>query len=105
MTLPPLTGRQAEVLRYVMAGIRLRDRPPSQREIQRRFGWASSNAARRHLWLIARKGYIAVDPRKARAITVLWQPDGQRFERDAWPDTMTTAGGATLKRQAWRARR
>lgn len=64
------TKRQREVLDYIR---RHRDRhglPPSVREIQRHFGFASPNAAASHLRALARKNLLQRAPDMARALTV-----------------------------------
>ena len=62
-----LTSRQEQILNF----IRTRRLPPTVREICAEFGFKSPNGAMCHLQALARKGYIARDPMRARAIHVL----------------------------------
>jgi len=54
----PLTPRQREILNYIIASIRDRDRFPSYREIGRRFRLASSATVSQHLDALAKKGFL-----------------------------------------------
>ena len=67
----PLTATQAKVLAYIKEHSRENGYPPTTWEISTHFGWASPNAARSHLKLIGRKGYIVLKGRTARGIFVL----------------------------------
>ena len=70
-TMPaPLTDRQAEVLGFVQARRRAGGIPPTLDEICTHFGFSSANAAREHLRLIQKKGYLQRDFGKPRAIRV-----------------------------------
>ncbi len=53
-----LTEKQEAILDYVRAVQSERGMPPSTRDIQRQFGYASQNAAMNHLRALARKGAI-----------------------------------------------
>lgn len=53
-----LTEKQEAILDYVRAVQAERGMPPSTRDIQRQFGYASQNAAMNHLRALARKGVI-----------------------------------------------
>lgn len=55
----PLTRRQRQILDYIVASIRDRDRFPSYREIGRRFGLASSATVSQHLGALTAKGFLA----------------------------------------------
>jgi len=55
----PLTHRQRQILDYIVASIRDRDRFPSYREIGRRFRLASSATVSQHLEALVRKGFLA----------------------------------------------
>lgn len=52
------TEKQEAILDYVRAVQAERGMPPSTRDIQRQFGYASQNAAMNHLRALARKGAI-----------------------------------------------
>lgn len=67
----PMTSAQARVLRFIEAHKRKVGWPPSIREIQVNFGWASLNAATQHLKALERKGYIRREPSLSRGITIL----------------------------------
>jgi repressor LexA len=54
----PLTPRQREILEYIIASIRDRDRFPSYREIGRRFRLASSATVSQHLDALISKGAL-----------------------------------------------
>ncbi|HVP56724.1 MAG TPA: transcriptional repressor LexA [bacterium] len=54
----PLTPRQREILNYIIASIRDRDRFPSYREIGRRFRLTSSATVSQHLDALAKKGAL-----------------------------------------------
>lgn len=53
-----LTEKQEAILDYVRAIQSERGMPPSTRDIQRQFGYASQNAAMNHLRALAKKGAI-----------------------------------------------
>lgn len=67
---PTLTDRQAEVLGFVQARQRAGGLPPTLDEICTHFGFSSANAAREHLRLIQKKGYLQRAVGKPRAIRV-----------------------------------
>ncbi|MGB7722269.1 MAG: transcriptional repressor LexA [Bryobacteraceae bacterium] len=66
----PLTNRQAEILSFVQARQRAQGMPPTLDEICAHFGFSSANAAREHLRLIQKKGYLQRDFGRPRAIRV-----------------------------------
>ncbi len=59
-----LTKRQRQVLNAITPGISLR-------ELMKIFGWASNNAAERHLGELKRKGYVTWTPGKSRTLVRL----------------------------------
>lgn len=63
----PLTKRQLEIYRYVRECI-LGGLPPTCKEIKDRFGFASSAGAKYCLDVLAKKGFVTVEPHKARCI-------------------------------------
>lgn len=69
-TSAPLTDRQAEVLAFVQARQRGEGMAPTLDEICAHFGFSSPNAAREHLRLIQKKGYLERAVGKPRAIRV-----------------------------------
>jgi len=64
----PLTPRQAEILQAIRSHIAENGRPPSQPELARALGIASTNGVFKHLAALARKGAIGLDPGLARGI-------------------------------------
>jgi repressor LexA len=66
-----LTRAQRRVLEFIQSEIRA-DRPaPTHQEIAARFGFRSTRAAACHLQALKRKGFIASEPGKARALRVV----------------------------------
>ena len=64
----PLTDRQAEILEIIRRYIAEHHRPPSQPELARILGLASTNGVFKHLAALARKGAIELSPGLARGI-------------------------------------
>jgi len=64
-----LTKRQQQVLDYVHAHQRKHGVPPTLREIQAHFGFASPFAVTRHLQALEKKGVLTRRPGKARGFT------------------------------------
>jgi repressor LexA len=65
-----LTPRQQEVLNFIRSFQKERGAPPSFREIAYQLGFKSLNTVQQHLRLICQKGYIHLNPGKARGIDV-----------------------------------
>ena len=63
-----LTERQREMLKFIMASIRLRQRPPLLQEICEHFGFASSNGPVRVLQVLEKKGKIKLLKRRSAGI-------------------------------------
>jgi repressor LexA len=63
-----LTGRQAEILQAIRSHIAEHGRPPSQPELARALGIASTNGVFKHLAALERKGAIELSPGLARGI-------------------------------------
>src|ERR1035438_1491895 len=76
-TSAPLTDRQAEVLAFVQARQRGEGMSPTLDEICTHFGFSSPNAAREHLRLIQKKGYLERAVGKPRAIRVAQSTSGR----------------------------
>ena len=53
-----LTRQQFRILRHIVESVRRRGRAPTNKEINRTFGFNSPNAANRHLKALEAKGYI-----------------------------------------------
>lgn len=69
-----LTDRQAEVLHVIRESIRTRGYAPTLREIGATLGIRSTNGVNDHLRALERKGVIARDDWKSRAIRVVGDP-------------------------------
>ncbi len=68
-----LTARQREVLDFIREHVDRLGVPPTSREIQLHFGFASQTAAMDHLRALERKGCLKRLPGKARAVVVAGQ--------------------------------
>lgn len=66
-----LTGRQRDILSFLRKHHRITGMVPSVREIQKQFGFSSSNTVAGHLRALERKGCIQREAGKARAIAFL----------------------------------
>jgi len=65
-----LTEKQTRVLDFISGQVARRGHPPTVREIASHFHLASTNAARRHLAALEKKGYIERSFNKSRAIAL-----------------------------------
>ena len=63
-----LSRRQRQALDYIVSTIREQGYPPTVREIAEKLSLASTNAARKHLLTLQRKGYLKVHPFRSRGI-------------------------------------
>lgn len=79
----PLNDRQREMLAYLCQFLREHGYQPSYDDFRRRFGLRSPNAVRQNILPLIAKGWIKPlgNGRKflARAIGILFWPDGTRF--------------------------
>jgi repressor LexA len=66
-----LTRAQRRVLEFIQGEIRADRPPPTHQEIAGRFGFRSTRASACHLEALKRKGFIASEPGKARALRVV----------------------------------
>ena len=94
------TERQKQVLDYIQRHRTRHGVPPTVREIQEHFGFASPNAAASHLRALAQKGLLRRAPGAARGLTVTGDdrrdvaaipvfgdiPAGFPDVREQWPD-------------------
>jgi repressor LexA len=71
-----LTRPQASVLSFIQEQFDIGVAAPTCREICARFGYKSPKAATDHLAALARKGYIARAPKRARGIRLLYPSSG-----------------------------
>lgn len=74
----PLTTRQAEVFRYLYEFTRDHGYQPSSRELCVTFQFRP-RAVTGHLYLMARKGWLAMSEGQSRAVRFLRRPDGSPF--------------------------
>jgi repressor LexA len=72
--LKSLTPKQAEIYNFIARWQANKGYPPTQAEIRNQFKFSSLNAVRSHLELIEKKGYVRLDPGKARGIHLIKQP-------------------------------
>lgn len=63
-----LTEKQSRICKFIATSQENNGYPPTQAEIRDHFGFRSINAARGHLVLIEKKGYIRMNVGKARGI-------------------------------------
>lgn len=66
-----LTERQQQVLAYLRQQIAATGQPPTLHELMAAFGWASTNAAAKHLDALIAAGAIEMDAHKARSIRLV----------------------------------
>lgn len=66
-----LTDRQQAVLDYLRQHLATHGRPPTIWEVAEAFGLASPNGVAKHLQALAEKGFIALEPGRARGIRLL----------------------------------
>jgi len=66
-----LTDRQQAVLDHLRQHLATHGRPPTIWEVARAFGLASPNGVAKHLQALAEKGFIALEPGRARGIRLL----------------------------------
>ncbi len=64
-----LTDKQRKVLRTIFT-MTADGRPPTCRELMEVFGFKSTNAVSCHLRSLTKKGYMTVDPVRARGIVL-----------------------------------
>ena len=66
-----LSNRQARILEYIREVTRLRNYPPSVREIGEAVGLSSSSTVHNHLNQLERRGFIKRDPSKSRTVQLV----------------------------------
>jgi repressor LexA len=66
-----LTDRQAKILDYIRYVTRVRNYPPSVREIGEAVGLSSSSTVHNHLNQLERRGLIKRDPSKSRTVQLV----------------------------------
>ncbi len=86
-----LTGRQEEVLRFILDYLERHEYPPTLKEIARHFGFSSVNAVRDHLRALEQKGYLRREADKSRAIVL-----SGKFRRRGLPLIGEVAAGSPI---------
>lgn len=66
-----LTDQQQRVLSFVTETVQDRGYPPSVREVCEYLHVSSSSTAHAHLQALQRKGYLRINPKQPRAISVV----------------------------------
>ncbi|MFC1753442.1 transcriptional repressor LexA [Thermoproteota archaeon] len=66
-----ITTKQQRVLAFIKNKISKEGHPPTIREIASWFGFKSTGTVRDYLKILAKKGYIKLNPRKSRAIELV----------------------------------
>ncbi|MET0549926.1 MAG: transcriptional repressor LexA [Xanthomonas sp.] len=90
----PLSPQRAAILAYVQACAEQDGRPPSLAEIAERFGFASRNAARKHVQALVEAGLLAQVPQQARSLRPAQA--GHRSELLQLPVLGRVAAGAPI---------
>jgi repressor LexA len=86
-----LTGRQEEVLRFILDYLERHEYPPTLKEIAHHFGFSSVNAVRDHLRALEQKGYLRREADKSRAIAL-----SGKFRRRGLPLIGEVAAGSPI---------
>jgi len=93
-----LTDRQARILEYIRYQNKVRNYPPSVREIGEAVGLSSSSTVHNHLNQLERRGLIRRDPSKSRTVQLVQDEsvDKQRRNAVAVPIVGNVAAGAPI---------
>ena len=93
-----LTDRQAKILEYIRYVTRVRNYPPSVREIGEAVGLSSSSTVHNHLNQLERRGLIKRDPSKSRTVQLVAEAgvDEKRRNAVAVPVVGHVAAGAPI---------
>ncbi len=93
-----LTDRQAKILDYIRYVTKVRNYPPSVREIGEAVGLSSSSTVHNHLNQLERRGLIKRDPSKSRTVQLVSdaEVDNQRRNAVAVPIIGNVAAGAPI---------
>src|SRR5207249_2505995 len=91
-----LTDRQARILEYIRYQNKVRNYPPSVREIGEAVGLSSSSTVHNHLNQLERRGLIRRDPSKSRTVQLVQDEsvDKQRRNAVSVPIVGNVAAGA-----------
>jgi repressor LexA len=93
-----LSERQARILDYIREVTRVRNYPPSVREIGEAVGLSSSSTVHNHLNQLERRGLIKRDPSKSRTVQLVEsvQVDDTRRRAVAVPVVGNVAAGSPI---------
>ena len=91
-----LTERQEEILEFIASFLEKRKAPPTVREIQKRFGFESTNAVSDHLGQLERKGHLKRRRGMARGIELLSKRISLHPEVASVPLVGTIAAGSPV---------
>ena len=92
-----LTAKQSDIFDFICEWQANSGHPPTHAEISDHFGYGSLNAVRNHLQLIEKKGYIRLNPGKARGIQVTFPPTSLiRQQEDSIPLLGRIAAGLPI---------
>jgi predicted transcriptional regulator len=93
-----LTERQTKILDYIRYVTRIRNYPPSVREIGEAVGLSSSSTVHNHLNQLERRGLIKRDPSKSRTVQLVQDAelDNQRRNAVAVPIVGNVAAGVPI---------
>ena len=80
---PQLTDRQAKILDYIRYVTKVRNYPPSVREIGEAVGLSSSSTVHNHLNQLERRGLIKRDPSKSRTVQLVADAEMDQKRRNA----------------------
>src|SRR5205809_7930086 len=78
-----LTDRQARILEYIRYVTKVRNYPPSVREIGEAVGLSSSSTVHNHLNQLERRGLIKRDPSKSRNVQLVADIELDQERRNA----------------------
>src|SRR5438552_793792 len=78
-----LTDRQAKILDYIRHVTKVRNYPPSVREIGEAVGLSSSSTVHNHLNQLERRGLIRRDPSKSRTVQLVEGADLETKRRNS----------------------
>src|SRR6202521_2104032 len=93
-----LTDRQTKILEFIRHVTRVRNYPPSVREIGEAVGLSSSSTVHNHLNQLERRGLIKRDPSKSRTVQLVQDAgvDAQRRNAISVPVVGSVAAGAPI---------
>jgi repressor LexA len=80
---PELSDRQAKILDYIRHVTKVRNYPPSVREIGEAVGLSSSSTVHNHLNQLVRRGLIRRDPSKSRTVQLVEDSEKEAKRRSS----------------------